>query len=228
MDFFTEEPPKLDLKKNRIRSFFLSFDVEKKPTNEQEEIKKETIKNGLVYLQMKLPIVKITHDYESKLKEKLEKNIVRANIREAKNEDLAKIMYIHNRSFMTSGENFMPITLEALQDIFNLPDIKIFIAKVYGTDAGFIMLDFEGSRKEYGVIAGLSILPEYQRKGLGTILGIAAWNYLKQKKVKELRCEVFANNKVSYCFIKNLGFEEYETKVYKTTDFLLNPNKSNA
>ncbi|MHA1274891.1 MAG: GNAT family N-acetyltransferase, partial [Promethearchaeota archaeon] len=75
---------------------------------------------------------------------------------------------------------------------------------------------------EYGIIAGLGVLPRFQRKGLGKILGMAAWDLFKKKGVKELRCEVYIENKSSYNFIKSLGFEEYEKKVYKMEDFHLN------
>jgi ribosomal protein S18 acetylase RimI-like enzyme len=52
-------------------------------------------------------------------------------------------------------------------------------------------------------------------------LGMAAWNYFQQKNIKELRCEVYVENKASYNFIKSLGFQEYETKTYRMEDFHL-------
>ena len=95
------------------------------------------------------------------------------------------------------------------------------IGKVYGRDAAFVILDFEGENNECAVIAALAVLPRFQRKGLGTILGTAAWNYLKEnyKHVKELKCEVYKDNKISYSFIKGIGFEECGTKAYKMEDF---------
>ena len=96
----------------------------------------------------------------------------------------------------------------------------ILIARVYGSDAAFIILDFEGPNNQYGVIAGLGVLPRFQRKGLGTVIGMAAWNFFKKKKgVKELRCEVFTENLTSYNFIKSLGFEEFDKKTYTSGDF---------
>ena len=71
------------------------------------------------------------------------------------------------------------------------------------------------------IIAGLGIIPRFQRKGLGTVLGMAAWNYFKEADVKELKCEVYIDNITSYTFISSLGFEEYDTTVYKSEDFQL-------
>ena len=81
------------------------------------------------------------------------------------------------------------------------------------------ILDLEGKDHEFGVIAGLGVLPRFQRKGLGTVIGMAAWNYFKKIGVKELRCEVYKFNTVSYTFITSLGFEEFGVKTYRREDF---------
>lgn len=211
---------RLDLKKKRIRSFFLSLgdDDEDRST---EEIETEIIEVGLEYKQMKLPVEKITPEFEKELREKAEKNILHANIREAKEEDLQSVVHLYNRSWMTSNTPFAPIDLDSIKQIHSYPETTILIASVYGNDAGFVILDFEGANNEYGIIAGLGVIPRYQRKGLGTVIGMAAWDYLKKKNVKELRCEVYIENKTSYEFISSLGFEVYNTKVYKSGDFAL-------
>ena len=211
----------IDFKKKRMRSFFLS--LEKMPlTNVAIEDKQEYLTRvGLAYIQMRLPIEKITVEFENKLKEVINRGILRAKIREASEGDLVNVMNIYNKAWMTSNEPFAPMRIESLKKIFNIPEITMLIANVYGSDAGFIILDFEGDNKEYGVIAGLGIMPRFQRKGLGKILGMAAWNFFKQKGVKELRCEVYVDNKASYNFIKSLGFEESGTKIYKKEDFHL-------
>ena len=94
--------------------------------------------------------------------------------------------------------------------MFEDPNIVIFIAKLNSYDTGFIIAYFAGEKKDIGVISGLGILPKFQHKGLGTFLGLNNWKYFKEKGVKELRCRVHKDNKNSYNFIKNLGFEEYE------------------
>jgi len=206
-----------NLKQKRIRNFFLSFDAACTEENVHEKAEKE----GLTYIQMKLPVEKITEEFENEIKKKVEKNFLGAKIREAKEEDLETVMQIHNRAWMTANEPFRPIELESLKRIHEYPETEILIAKVYGMDGGFIILDREGDNDEIGVIAGLGVLPRYQRKGLGTVLGMAAWNYFKEKDVSELRCEVYENNEVSYGFIKSLGFQEYDKVTYKKDDFLL-------
>ena len=207
---------KLNLKKSHIRSFFLAF--EKKDIT-KKEIEDDLLTKGLEYIQMKLPVSKITPEVEDILKKKVEHNILQAKIREANMEDLESVMYLYNRSWLVSSTPFRAITKETLRIIYEYPETLFLIAKAYGSDGAFVILDYEGSNKEYGIIAGLGVLPRFQRKGLGTVIGLAAWNYFKKKGVKELRCEVYKDNKVSYDFIKSIGFVEYARKTYKSEDF---------
>ena len=212
---------KLDLKKRRIRAFF--FTIEKK-VKEKEEISKvaeELYRDGMVYIQMRLPVEKITESFESKLKDKIERNIIHAEIRKASKNDVDHIKEMYNRSWLTSNTPFRPITKTSLLSIFEDPDTIFLIGKVYGQDAAFILLDFEGENKEFALIAALAVLPRFQRRGLGTILGMAGWNYLRKHypNLKELRCEVYKDNRMSHSFIKWIGFEDYGVKAYKKEDF---------
>ncbi|MFX0074471.1 MAG: GNAT family N-acetyltransferase [Candidatus Hermodarchaeota archaeon] len=207
---------RISIKKRRIRSVFLTFDEKTKSLIDLED---EITTSGLEYIQMRLPVVKITPEFEKSLTEKVEHNILRAKIREAELNDLESVVALYNRSWMTSNTPYSPLSYESLKVIFEYPKTKILIAKVYGSDAAFVILDFEGSNDQYGIIAGLGVIPRFQRKGLGTVIGAAAWNYFKKNGVKELRCEVFKDNSVSYNFIKSLGFEEFGTKTYKNEDF---------
>lgn len=207
-------------KEKRIRTFFLSFESSAKQSEPVENIQEEIEEIGLTYIQMRLKVEKITPEYEEVLKEKVEHNIFHAKIREATEEDLEMVMKIYNRAWLTSNTPYSRISVDSLIEIYGFSDTVILIAKVYGTDGGFIILDYEGPNKEFGVIAGLGILPRYQRKGLGTVLGVAGWKYFKEKGVKELHCEVYVANKNSYNFIKNLGFEEYGKKTYKKDGFV--------
>ena len=175
----------------------------------------------MVYIQMKLPVEKITKEFEEKLKGKIEHNIIKAKIREATREDLDSLKYIYNRSWLTSNTPFRPITKTDLLKILEYPETVFLIAKIYGTDAAFLLLDFEGKNNEYAIIAALAVIPRFQRRGVGSVLGMASWQYLKEKypNVKEVRCEVYKDNIVSYNFIKGIGFEEYDKKIYKKEDF---------
>ena len=211
---------KLNLKKKALRSYFLH--IEKDSGKDKiTDLQKQILNNGMVYLQMRLPIEKITKEFENTLKEKIEKKIYRANIRVAELKDLSIITDIYNKSWLTSSTPFRPIQRETLKKIFTDQNTVFLIANVYGTDGGFVILDFEGENNEYGVIAGLGVSPRFQGKGLGTILGMAAWNYFKEKGLKELRCEVYKDNQKSFNFIKGLNFEEFGRIVYRKEDFEL-------
>lgn len=207
---------KISLKKRKVRSFKLAF--EKKDKTE-EEIEDELATTGMEYIQMKLPIEKITSEFEEMLTKKVERNILRAKIREAKVEDLESVQALYNRSWMTSNTPYSSITLNSLKTIYEYPETIILVARVYGSDAAFVILDYEGPKNEFGIIVGLGVMPRFQRKGLGTVIGMAAWNYFKKKGIKELRCEVYKDNIVSHNFIKYIGFEEFGRKVYKSEDF---------
>ncbi|MFX1393487.1 MAG: GNAT family N-acetyltransferase [Promethearchaeota archaeon] len=208
-------------KKERLRSFFFNLEKKRKMEKKQEIIKEQLDKKGMEFIQMKLPIKNITKEFEDKIKAKVEHNILKAKIRRASEEDLDSIISIYNKAWLTSNEPFAPLSQNTLKILYNDPDIIILIAKVYGIDAGFIILDLEGPKKEYGVIAGLGVLPRFQRKGLGTVLGLYAWNYFKEKGIKELRCEVYPENLTSCNFINSLGFNQYDRKFYKSDDFIL-------
>ncbi len=211
---------KINLKKKALRTYFLHIEKDTKK-GEVSELQKEILEKGMVYLQMRLPINKITKDFENSLRDKIEHKIFHASIREATKSDLTSVQSIYNRAWLTSNTPFRPIERDTLKKIFNDPDTVFLIAKVYSIDGGFVILDFEGENKEYGVIAGLGVLPRFQGKGLGTILGLAAWNYFKEKGLEELRCEVYKDNQKSYKFVKGLNFEEFGKKIYRKEDFEL-------
>lgn len=206
----------LNLKKNTLRSLFVYLEKRKDSLN--TEIDKKVLE-GMVYIQMRLPVDKITNEFEQKIKNKVEANIYQATIRVANEKDLDIIKEIYNKSWLTSNTPFRPIEKSTLKTIFDDQNTTFLIARAYGIDGAFLIIDFEGENNEYGVIAGLGVLPRFQRKGLGTILGLAAWSYLKEKGVKELRCEVYKDNKVSFNFIKGLQFEEFGEKIYRKEDF---------
>lgn len=220
-----ERKKRLNLKKRKIRAYFLSIETKKKHKVEVDKVAEELYQDGMVYIQMKLPVEKITN-VEKNLKEKIEHNIVQANIREATKSDLESLKYIYNRAWLTSNTPFRPITKTDLQKILEYTETVFLIAKLYGSDAAFLLLDFEGENKELAIIAALAVIPRFQRKGLGSVLGMASWQYLKKEfpNVKEIRCEVYKDNKVSYAFIKGIGFEEYGKKVYKKEDFEISDN----
>lgn len=217
---------KVNLKKRRIRALFLSIETKKKRKEVVDKTTEELYQDGMVYIQMRLPVEKITKEFEDKLTDKIEHNIIQGKIRKATKEDLNTLKNIYNRAWLTSNTPYRPITKTDLLTILEHSDTVFLIGKIYGIDAAFVLLDFEGENKEYAIIAALAVIPRFQRRGVGTILGMAAWNYLKEyyHHVKELRCEVYKDNVVSYAFIKGIGFEEYERRVYKKEDFEIDDN----
>jgi len=224
--FKRENKPKLVLKKRRIRAYFLSIEKKKRKNEVFDESAEELYVDGMVYIQMRLPTDKITKNFENLLKNKIEQNIIQAIIRQAKKEDLDSLKKMYNRAWLTSNTPFRPITKTDLSKILESPDTVFFIATVYGIDAAFVLLDFEGDNNEFAVIAALAVIPRFQRRGLGKILAVYIWNFIKQNynNVREIRAEVYKDNKVSYAFIVEIGFEEYEKRVYRKEDFEIENN----
>ena len=211
---------KIFLKKKFLRSLFLHIEKDKEK-GAVSDIEREILDQGMVYVQMRLPVDKITKEFEDYLKKKIEHNIYHADIREATGKDLQSVVNIYNKAWLTGNTPFRRLSVETFRKIYDDPDTQILIATVYGIDGAFAILDFEGENNEYGVIAGLGVLPRFQTRGLGTVLGLAAWDYFKKKGVKELRCEVYKDNIRSFNFIKGLEFEECGEKSYRKEDFEL-------
>ena len=166
------------------------------------------VKTPEEYIQLKLPIAKITKRFEEKLREKVSHNILGAEIREAKNEDVESILSIYDRSWHSTTMPFVPITGKRLLGVLKNENYEILIAKIDNIDSAFAIIYLTGDDKEVGVIGILAVIPELQHRGLGTIMGIAIWDYFISKGVKELRCRVYFDNTASYTFLRRLGFEE--------------------
>jgi ribosomal protein S18 acetylase RimI-like enzyme len=184
----------------RFKSFF---------TKMYGDIKNSSQKD-LDFIQMRLPVSNITEDFENNLKNKIKDSFINAEIREATREDIDHLIDLHDRAWHSTPMPYRPLTKEKLPEILNNKNVIFLIAKVEGKDSGFALIYFTSKDNLVGVIAGLGIIPELQREGLGTILGMASWDLFKKRGVKELRCKVYKDNKASYNFIRGLGFEEYE------------------
>ena len=170
------------------------------------------------YIKFKLPIERITDAYERALYFKNENNIYRPKIIKAEPEDIPRLVALYNRAWLTAGFPFRRMTSEMFEYLFRDEECHILIAQIFGIDAGFIILDYEGLNRRIGCISGLGVLPRFQRKGLATFLAIEAWERYFKGIVKELRCEVFYSNYKSMNFIKSLGFEEFDLRSYIITN----------
>jgi ribosomal protein S18 acetylase RimI-like enzyme len=169
---------------------------------------------SLTYRQMRFSIEELTPEQEKKYNEELKLNPLRAKISEATDNDIEALVYLYNKSWLTSNTPFSSITTETLMSLKHNPEIVILFAKVYGIPAGFIILDFEGEKDHYASILALGILPRFQHKGLGRFLGLNAWKYFTQRDIRELRSEVYVNNTISYKFNQAMGFKEIDVKTY--------------
>jgi ribosomal protein S18 acetylase RimI-like enzyme len=181
------------------------------PIVKEEIKKKKDTEKAYKYIQMRLDLVKITPQYVAQLDSY---RLSSLRIRKAEEKDINSIVRIYNRSFMMGADPWSPASVEEFIKIFHFGKTVMLIASFQNTDVGFIIIDLEGEHDEFGVIAGLAIDPSYQRRGIGHFLGVAAWDYFRKFNLKELRCEVYANNKPSYRLIKGLSFEEYGEKSY--------------
>jgi ribosomal protein S18 acetylase RimI-like enzyme len=171
---------------------------------------KNLYQKDIDFIQMRLPVSHITEDFERNLKNKIKHSFINAEIREATGDDIDHLIDLHNRAWHSTPMPYRPLTKEKINEMLDDKSVIFLIAKVEGKDSGFALIYFTSQDNLVGVIAGLGIIPELQRKGLGTILGMASWDLFKKKGVKELRCKVYKDNKVSYNFIRGLGFEEYD------------------
>jgi len=170
------------------------------------------IEEGFPYIQMKLDVNAITPEYENEIQKRIAKQVV---ISRAVESDIPLLVDLYNRAFLSANDPYSLMTLENMNSIIKHNYTIILIARIWGSPAGFAIIDFEGEAQKEGIIAGLGTLPEWQKRGVGTSIGIATWQYFKERNVKELRCEVYACNQASYNLIKGLGFKEVGVKFYK-------------
>ena len=200
----------------KLREFF-SFkhmDLELEPIEGDVLRKEENWENAMAYHQMRLPVEKITKHYERILRKKVSSDHPFLDIHIAGEDELEHIADVYNQAWTTANTPFRRLDLETLIRLYNQYHYVFLIAKTDEEYCGFAILDYQGDANEYGIIVGMGIIPKYQRKGFGTALGVAAWELFKEQEVREIRCEVYVNNKKSYDFISSLGFEEYDVKVY--------------
>lgn len=168
----------------------------------------ETLKNESDYIQMRLLVDAITEDFENKLKQRINQNNISYNVREANKEDIKSIANLYKLAWHSTPMPYHNLNEQNLSEMMEDSDIIFFIAQVNSIDCGFALIYFS-ENNEVGVIAGLGVIPKFQHRGLGTLLGLTAWEYFKKRGVKELRCKVYKKNPNSYYFIKGLKFEEY-------------------
>ncbi len=160
------------------------------------------------YITLRISVEKAEQIAEKKLKHYINTHKINIKIREAKERDIPKINEIYHRSWKASELPMKEVTEELLMEIFQDSDTHFLLARLDSEDVGFILIEFNKLNREIGLISGLGVLPRYQKGGIGKYLSLEAWKFFKDKRVKELRCEVYKKNEMAKRFIKDLGFEE--------------------
>jgi ribosomal protein S18 acetylase RimI-like enzyme len=168
----------------------------------------DDLKDDSNYYQMKLPVKKVTREFENNLRNMVSHGVLQANIRIANLDDIESFMKLHEEAWKSTKMQYKPFSRELLIELINDQHIVFLIAKVNDTDRGFAIMYFTGENKDIGVITALGVVPNFQGKGLGTMLVIQIWEYFKKNGAEELRCRVEKDNIKAYNFIKSLGFEE--------------------
>jgi len=121
--------PKSKFKKRIIRAYFSGLEKKGKNREISRDFSSQLAEKGMQYTQMKFLVAKI---------------------RLAGEEDFEIIINLYNKAWMTSREPYSRLSLESLKYIYDYPDTKIFIAKLYCIDVAFMILDLEGTNKEFG------------------------------------------------------------------------------
>ena len=170
----------------------------------------DLLKDDENYIHMRLPIKKITKRFEDDLKEKIDNTAKSLEIREATKSDTDIIIQLHKNIWTSTEMLYKPFSIENIEKLIEEPNIIFLIANFLDKDIGFGIIHYTGEKNQVGVITALGVIPEFQRKGFGTILGLEIWRYFKKKGLEELRCRVSRDNKKAYLFIKSLGFEELD------------------
>ncbi len=124
--------------------------------------------------------------------------------------DIPRLVDLYNASFFQCPDPYRPVTESDMRAIFE--KATIIMGSMYGTDAAFIVNKIEtqvsatGKNERIGVICGIAVHPRFRQKGLATAMGLAAYDFFKDKNVDFLQCEVYEKNDPSMSFITWVGF----------------------
>ncbi|MFW9930306.1 MAG: GNAT family N-acetyltransferase [Candidatus Thorarchaeota archaeon] len=169
----------------------------------------DLLKDDENYIHMKLPIKKISREFENELKKKIRNDINVIKIREATRKDVQVFIQLHKVIWTSTSMPYKPFSREIVEELIEKPNIIFLIANFNDKDVGFGIIHYVGEERQIGIITAIGVIPEHQRKGFGTILGLEIWKYFKEKGLVELQCRVSKDNKKAKEFIKSLGFEEF-------------------
>lgn len=205
---------RVSLKNTIIKSLFINLDKNKLNEYDIDKIHSTLIEDGLYYLQMRLPISKITQEYISNIKKHIGLVDLNIEVCEASKKDIDSILSIHRRAWEDSNILFVPTNKETFEILFDYLETILLIARLNGKNIGYLILDCDGPKKQFGIIAGMGVLPESQGRKVGLSICLEAWNYLKKLNFEELRFEIYIENKKCIQLAKLLSFQLYKVKRY--------------
>lgn len=89
----------------------------------------------------------------------------------------------------------------------------VFVAEIAGEVVGYITV-YANHQTKIGGIPNLSVLPDFQQKGLGTELIETALAYLKEEGMLYARIETLEQNQIGTNFYPKMGFIEIAKQVH--------------
>lgn len=131
------------------------------------------------------------------------------NLRRFQPDDLERVMYINR---ICLPENYATYFFMDLYERF--PETFI-VAEEDGEVVGYVMCRIETGLPDFGLLGiakrghviSIAVLPEHQRKGIGSALMNEAMAGMKVHKAKECYLEVRVTNTPAVNLYKKLGFE---------------------
>lgn len=162
------------------------------------------------YIIMNLPMNKVSPEKLAEMASKTRQ--VRPLLKSwvAGEADIPRLVDLYNASFFQCPDPYRPVTEADMRAIFEKS--TIIMGTMYGADAAFIVNKIEtrtnetGKVERLGVICGIAVHPRFRQKGLATAIGLAAYDFFKDKAVDCLQCEVYEKNDPSMAFITWVGF----------------------
>ena len=162
------------------------------------------------YIIMNLPVERVSNEKLDEMREKTRNIAALFKTREAVREDIPSLCDLYNTAFFQCPDPYRPVTIDDMTQIYD--HSHIILGSMYGMDSAFIVIKFEEQENEDGVIekiavvCGIAVHPRHRQKGLATATGLAAWEFLEEKPLDMLQCEVYEKNEPSLSFISWVGF----------------------
>jgi ribosomal protein S18 acetylase RimI-like enzyme len=123
-----------------------------------------------------------------------------------KPEELTDFVDLYNRCFLAAPDPFRMLSFEDAQKLN--PD-GIFVARLWGTLAGFIACFVQKEDQSvYGEITGIGVVPSRRRRGVATALIQRAVEYFIASGAEEVYCEIYEENLPSKLLVMTYGFRE--------------------